>query len=104
MYYNTTDLPGLALLAMLQALNAPSECASRRFTAPFTFFFLVLPFGISTGYMSVTLPFLLTGAGLSVAAAAAIVALGASANTFRFLWGPLTELDKTPIGWAGGSI
>jgi MFS family permease len=89
----------LALLAMLKALNAPSDRARRRFTAPFTFFFLVLPFGISTGYMSVTLPFLLTGAGLSVAAAAAIVALGASANTFRFLWGPLTDLTLTLRRW-----
>ena len=84
---------------MRKVLKAPKNRASRRFTAPFTFFLLVLPFGISTGYITVTLPFLLTRAGLSVAAAAAIVALGASANTFRFLWGPLTDLTLTLRRW-----
>lgn len=53
--------------------------------APITFFFVVLPFGISNGFLGVTLPFVLTQAGFSVAAAGAIVALGLSANLFCFL-------------------
>src|ERR1700737_3740586 len=43
-------------------------------TSPLTFFFLVLPMGISAGYVGVTMPFILTRAGFSVGAAAAIVA------------------------------
>jgi hypothetical protein len=40
-------------------------------TRPFVFFFfLVLPYGISSGFVSITLPLVLTRAGFSVATAA----------------------------------
>ena len=52
----------------------------RETTKPFVFFFLVLPYGISSGFISITLPFVLTRAGFSVAIAASIVAIGVSAN------------------------
>jgi hypothetical protein len=48
--------------------------ALRQSTPPLAFFFLVLPYGISSGFVSITLPFFLTRAGFSVAAAGAIVA------------------------------
>ena len=48
-------------------------------TKPLTFFFLVLPHGISSGFVSITLPFVLTRDGFSVATAASIVAIGVSA-------------------------
>lgn len=84
---------------MSNSVNPSSDPAGRRFPAPFVFFILILPFGISTGYLTVTLPFLLTNAGLSVAAAGTIVALGTSANTFRFVWGPITDLTLTLRRW-----
>ena len=68
-------------------------------TKPFVFFFLVLPYGISSGFVSITLPFFLTNAGFSVAAAGAIVAVGVSANLWLFLWGPLADLTLTPKRW-----
>ena len=68
-------------------------------TSPFTFFFLVLPTGISAGYVGVTLPFILTRAGFSVGAAAAIVAVGLSANIWRFLWGPVADLTLSLRKW-----
>jgi len=64
-----------------------------------TFFFLLLPYGISTGFVSITLPFFLTRAGFSVASAAAIVALGVSANVWLFFWGPVVDLTLTPRRW-----
>jgi|SRR4030095_10556617 hypothetical protein len=63
----------------------------RQSTAPFLFFILDLPSGISSGFASITLPFILTQAGFSVAAAGYIVALGVSANLWRFLWGPVAR-------------
>jgi hypothetical protein len=45
----------------------------RESTHPFVFFFLVLPYGISSGFVSITLPFVLTRVGFSVALAASIV-------------------------------
>jgi MFS family permease len=68
-------------------------------TNPFTFFFLLLPYGISTGFVSITLPFFLTRAGFSVATAASIVALGISANIWLVLWGPVVDLTLTPRRW-----
>jgi MFS transporter, PAT family, beta-lactamase induction signal transducer AmpG len=70
-----------------------------RTTSPFTIFFLVLPYGISGGFASVTLPFVLTRAGFPVAVSAAIVAIGISSNLWRFLWGPVADLTLTPRRW-----
>src|SRR2546430_12529275 len=71
----------------------------RESTHPFVFFFLVLPYGISSGFVSITLPFILTRAGFSVAMAASIVAIGVSANLWRFLWGPVADLTLTVRRW-----
>jgi MFS family permease len=72
---------------------------SRESTRPFLLFFLLLPYGISTGFASITLPFFLIRAGFSVASAAAIVALGVSANVWLFCWGPIVDLTLTPRRW-----
>jgi hypothetical protein len=71
----------------------------RESTRPFVFFFLVLPYGISSGFVSITLPFVLTRVGFSVALAASIVAIGVSANLWRFLWGPVADLTLTARRW-----
>ena len=69
------------------------------FTAPFLVLFLALPYGISSGFVSVTLPFLLVHHGFTVAATASITALGLSANLWRFAWAPLTDLTLTLHKW-----
>jgi MFS family permease len=71
----------------------------RESTHPFVFFLLVLPYGISSGFVSITLPFILTRVGFSVALAASIVAIGVSANLWRFLWGPVADLTLTARRW-----
>ena len=71
----------------------------RESTHPFVFFFLVLPYGISSWFVSITLPFVLTRVGFSVALAASIVAIGVSANLWRFLWGPVADLTLTARRW-----
>ena len=63
------------------------------------FFCLVLPYGISGGFASGTVPFLLTQAGFPVALSASIVAIGISANVWRFLWGPVADLTFTLRRW-----
>ncbi|MFL6590808.1 MAG: MFS transporter [Chthoniobacterales bacterium] len=73
--------------------------AIRQSTPPFSFFFLVLPYGISSGFVSITMPFFLTRAGFSVFAAGAITAVGVAANLWLFLWGPLADLTLTPKRW-----
>jgi len=69
------------------------------FTKPWYIFFLVVPAGISMGFATVTLPYLLTHNGFSVAQTAGIVAIGVSANLWRFLWGPLADLTLSLRKW-----
>src|SRR5437870_11421332 len=71
----------------------------RESTHPFVFFFLVLPYGISSGFVSITLPVVRVSAGLSVALAASIAAVGVAANLWRFLWGPVADLTLTARRW-----
>jgi len=70
-------------------------------SSPITFFFLMLPVGIGSGFVTVTLPFTMTRAGFSVATVASIVALGVSANVWNFVWGPVIDLTLTLRRWYG---
>ena len=70
-----------------------------RSSNPITFGFLVLPYGISNGFVSITLPFVLVREGFSVAAAASVVALGLSANLWRFAGAPVVDLTFSLRRW-----
>jgi MFS transporter, PAT family, beta-lactamase induction signal transducer AmpG len=72
-----------------------------RHTPPPTFFFLVLPYGMSTGFVLATVQFVLTRPpnDLKVESAAAVVALGLSASMYSFLWGPMIDLTLTRRRW-----
>lgn len=71
----------------------------QNYTEPITILFLVLPYGTSSGFVSVTLPFLLIQHGFSVATAASITALGISANIWAFVWAPLIDLTLSLHKW-----
>lgn len=71
----------------------------REYTNPFIFLFLVLPYGISSGFATVTIPYILVHQGFTVVAAASITALGLSSNIWRFLWAPLADLSLTLHKW-----
>jgi len=73
--------------------------SSARPPSPVVFFFLVMPYGISNGFILVTLPYVLTQAGLSVGEAATITALGLSASVWAFLWGPMVDLTLSLRRW-----
>lgn len=79
-------------------VSASSEVA-RATTPPGLFFALNLPLGISSGFVSITLPFILVREGYSVAAAGAIAALGLLPNMFRFLLGPVADLTLSARRW-----
>ncbi|MGB8359700.1 MAG: MFS transporter [Bacteroidales bacterium] len=71
----------------------------RNTASPFIFLFLVLPSGISQGFITVSLPFILTQHGFSVATAASIIALGISSNIWRFMLAPMTDLSLSLHKW-----
>jgi MFS family permease len=70
-----------------------------KYTKPVYIFFLIMPMGISQGFVTVTLPFLLTKNGVPVALTAGIVAIGLSANLWRFAWGPIVDLSLSLHKW-----
>jgi len=66
---------------------------------PSVFMFLYLPFGVFQGFISVTLGFLLTEAGVSLAGVASIVSLPYLPNILKFLWAPLVDTTITVKKW-----
>ena len=72
---------------------------TQHYTKPFYIFFLTIPTGLSQGFVTVALPYLLTQHGFSVAQASTVVALGFSANVWRFLWGPVVDLSLSLKKW-----
>ncbi|HMR46241.1 MAG TPA: MFS transporter [Bacteroidia bacterium] len=74
------------------------------YTKPFYIFLLIMPMGISQGFVTVTLPYILTQNNFPVALTAGIVAIGIAANLWRFLWGPIVDLSLSLHKWYWLSI
>ncbi len=68
---------------------------------PAVFLLLFVPFGISSGYVSVTLAFLLGRAGLSTFAIATIIAASVWPQTWKMLWAPIIDTVGNPKYWYG---
>ena len=62
---------------------------------------LLVPFGLSAGFVGVTLGFQLQAAGLHVALVTAVVATGIGTQTWKFLWAPLVDTLFSPRIWYG---
>lgn len=66
---------------------------------PSIFMFLFLPFGVLYGYVSVTIGFLLTKAGISLALVAPVISVALLPNIFKFIWAPLVDTTLTVKKW-----
>lgn len=71
----------------------------QQYTKPVYMFFLIMPMGISNGFVTVALSFLLTKNGFPVALTVGIVALGLSANLWRFVCGPIVDISLSLHKW-----
>lgn len=76
-----------------------AEGHTHRFTSPAVFFLLFLPFGTIPGYVSVTLGYLLSRAGVSVEAVAGLVALLVLPHTWKVLWAPMVDTTMSARRW-----
>jgi len=74
--------------------SSPNEHAH-----PAVFMFLVLPFGIVSGYVTVTLAFLFAKAGISVEAIAGLTAATVLPGVLKFLWAPFVDTTLTLKKW-----
>jgi PAT family beta-lactamase induction signal transducer AmpG len=66
---------------------------------PALYLILYLPYGISFGYVTVTLGWLLSHAGASVAAIAGLAGMGLLANTWKVLWAPVVDTTLSAKRW-----
>jgi PAT family beta-lactamase induction signal transducer AmpG len=66
---------------------------------PVLWLVLYLPYGIGTGYVTVTLAWLLSHVGASVAAVATLAGLGLAPNTWKVLWAPIVDVTLTAKRW-----
>lgn len=72
---------------------------SQRCVHPAVFMFLVLPFGVMGGYVTVALAYLYSKAGIPVAQVAALVAVGIIPHTWKFAWAPLVDATLSRKKW-----
>jgi PAT family beta-lactamase induction signal transducer AmpG len=78
--------------------NLSGESIKKRIH-PSIFMFLYLPFGVLSGYVTVTLGYLLTNAGIPLVQVAPIVSVGLLPNILKFLWAPLIDTTLTVKKW-----
>jgi len=77
--------------------NKPA--AARTHAHPIVYMFLVLPFGISSGFVTVTLGYLFSKAGISVETIAGLAAATILPGVLKFLWAPLVDAFMTLKKW-----
>ncbi len=66
---------------------------------PFLYFLLFLPFGATSGFISVTIGFLAGKAHLPDSVIAGMVATNTLPHTWKFIWAPLVDTIWSSRGW-----
>ena len=66
---------------------------------PFLFTILILPMGVSLGYVTVTLGYQLSHAGISIDKIAALIAVAYIPHIFKFFWAPLIDTTLSLKRW-----
>lgn len=66
---------------------------------PVVFFFFYMPFGVFSGYVTVTLAFLFARFGVSLQQIAGLAAINLLPQVFKFLWAPLVDTTLTIKRW-----
>ena len=66
---------------------------------PWHFFFLVLPYGASFGFVSVALPYVARERGIGVEAIGGVVAAAFAPHAWKFLWAPIVDTTLTRKTW-----
>src|SRR5256885_2114291 len=85
--------------------SACSDCRSRiRRSHPAVYLVLIVPFGVVSGYIGVTLGYLLGERGVSAQGVAALVAVYFIPQTWKFLWAPVADLTLTRKRWYALSV
>ena len=84
-------------------MSTPRAAPGEKAAPPWTWFFLSLPYGATSGYASVALGWLATQAKMGDEVVAAIVAASLLPQWLKFLWAPLCDVVSTRKRWYLGS-
>src|ERR1700742_859030 len=79
--------------------SLPTSLHSGKPSHPILFFFFYMPFGIFTGYLTVTLTYLFSRSGISIQQIAGLAAINLVPQIFKFLWAPLVDTTLTLKRW-----
>jgi len=66
---------------------------------PSVFMALIVPFGIVGGYVTVTLAFLMTRAGVPLEKITPLIGMSLLPNVLKFLWAPVIDTTLTNKKW-----
>lgn len=83
----------------MENLRAAPLDVSRPPPHPVAFLLLNVPFGATSGFVSVALAFLATRVGLSVQQGASLVAVSLFPQVWKFLWAPIGDKTLTRKRW-----
>src|SRR5262245_42188715 len=79
--------------------SSPEGGVVGRLVHPSIWMFLFLPFGATSGFVSVTIGYTARQQGLGDAAIAGLVAINTLPHTFKFLWAPIPDTTYSRRGW-----
>ncbi len=80
-------------------MDQPIVDARHRYTHPAVFLLLVIPFGAASGFLGVTIVYLLGKAGVDPVTIAVLTGLSFLPHTFKFLYAPLVDLTWKRKHW-----
>ena len=66
---------------------------------PSVFMLLIIPYGALSGYLTITLGYLLSQSGMAVAQIGLLIALSYLPQTWKFLWAPIVDTTLTRKHW-----
>jgi len=66
---------------------------------PIVYTILITPFGVVSGFVSVTLAFLATKRGLTVQQGAELIAIGYVPQIWKFFWAPVADTTLSRRPW-----
>src|ERR1700761_4322382 len=84
---------------IIYMIKNTTESPIHKAAHPIVFFFLFVPFGMVNGYLTVTLGFVYSKAGISTGMIAALVATMFIPQIFKFLWAPVVDVTLTVKKW-----
>lgn len=87
------------LCSVLTQVNIDLSEEKPASTHPIVFMVLCTPFGATSGYVNVTLAYLLSHAGVSVSAVAGLIAINLVPQTWKALWAPIVDTTLTSKRW-----